>query len=52
MIQIMILRRDVSKLRQISAVRMIQPGDLWCLIEIPEPTLGHLRSRDFWYELI
>ena len=51
MIEIMVLRRDLAGLRQISEVRMIQPGDLWCLVRVPERTLHRLRPRDFWYEL-
>lgn len=51
MIEIMILRRELVQLRQISEVRMCQPGDLWCLVQVPERTLRRLRPRDFWWEL-
>jgi hypothetical protein len=51
MIEIMILRRDLARLRALTPVRMIQPGDMWCLVQVDSRTTQWLRPRDFWYEL-
>ena len=51
MIEIMLLRRDLPALRRLCCVRMRQPGDLWCLVEITARDLQFLQAKDFWYEI-
>ena len=49
---LMVLRRDLSRIRQFGNTRMIQPGTLWCQIQVDQRTMDHLRHQSIWFEIV
>ena len=49
---LMVLRRDLSRIRQFGDTRMIQPGALWCQIQTDQRTLDHMQHQSIWFEIV
>ena len=48
---VMVLRRDLARIREFADVRMIQPGTLWCQIKTHQHAIDHMLHHSIWFEI-
>lgn len=50
MTPISILRRDIARIREITNIKLVQMGGLWCEIAVDDRALEILRYHGIWHE--